>query len=311
MILDEKLFINESNSKRLTYNEFVDYLDSIDNGYHAFSKVSGEMGSGYRYVLSNKLTQEQKDYLAQYSNVQIGDAKYKYAPEIKYDTVILLDRMSKTSLVKEEYDEDFFYTYEAIRHGESVPNRKYSGDFENEEDAVELAKDDEYDEVVRYTYDFISDNFDDYYGIPPRRIDTIWTKESGYINEDIVKTSKGKWVNKGKEGTHGEFKTKKAARAQQKAMYAQGWKGESLDESKGVIRKYKGYTLHDTGDSITITDPHGKTVGTERTEIGAEGLIDELVDSKDIKENIDSNTAEYTRSGMLIVPDSWKEGWDD
>ena len=513
MILDEKLFINESNSKRLTYNEFVDYLDSIDNGYHAFSKVSGEMGSGYRYTLSNKLTQEQKDYLAQYSNVRIGDAKYKYAPEIKYDTVILLNRMPKTNPVKEDYDEDFFYTYEAIRHGESAPNRKYSGDFENEEEAVELAKDDGYDEVIRYTYDFISDNFDDYWRMLPRRTDTIWTKESGYINEDIVKTSKGKWVNKGKEGTHGEFSTKKKAREQQKAMFAQGFKGESLKEeygphknepyceeiaddlengrwigetyngtsweltingyssdefspafaeylarevsypvrdghlsyrdldliinkhdllgdsnkyipdlvkigfdretidewlkipsqdeeieiwvdydldfsvddwkinesldesidrdsiesdfenitnmsdarerlkkykidlikkdnrnyilrkdgkeytfyvldnpnevradlvkavyklidskrdssiteSKGVIRKYKGYTLHDTRDSITITDPHGETVGTERTESGAEGLIDSLVGDKNLKESIGSDIAEYQK----------------
>ena len=33
------------------------------------------------------------------------------------------------------------------------------------------------------------------------------------IQEDIVKNSKGKWVNKGEEGTHGEFNTKKEADA--------------------------------------------------------------------------------------------------
>lgn len=509
--LEESL--NEKKSNRLTYHEFVDYLDSINNGYTGFAKVTGNKGSGYRYTLSNKLTREQHDYLAQYDNVDFGTSQYKYAPEIKNDTVILLDRMPKTSLMKEDYDEDFFYTYEAIRHGESDPNRKYSGDFEDEDEAIELAEDDEYDEVVRYTYDFISDNFDDYWGMPPRRTDTVWTKESGYINEDIVKTSKGKWVNKGKEGTHGEFSTKKKAREQQKAMFAQGFKGESLKEeygphknepyceeiaddlengrwigetyngtsweltingyssdefspafaeylarevsypvrdghlsyrdldliinkhdllgdsnkyipdlvkigfdretidewlkipsqdeeieiwvdydldfsvddwkinesldesidrdsiesdfenitnmsdarerlkkykidlikkdnrnyilrkdgkgytfyvldnpnevrkdlvkavykltsskrdssiteSKGVIRKYKGYTLHDTGDSITITDPHGKTVGTERTEIGAEGLVDDLVNDKNMKENIGSDIAEYQK----------------
>lgn len=375
--LEESL--NEKKSNRLTYHEFVDYLDSIDNGYTGFAKVTGNKGSGYRYTLSNKLTREQHDYLAQYDNVDFGTAQYRYAPEIKHDTVILLDRMSKTSPMKENYDEDFFYTYEAIRHGESDPNRKYSGNFENSFDAIELAEDEGYDEVVRYTYDFISDNFDDYWGMPPRRIDTIWTRKNDYLNEDIVKTSKGKWVNKGKEGTHGEFTTKKKAREQQKAMFASGWKGESLEESadrdsiesdfeditnmsdarerlkkynidlikkdnrnyvlrkdgkeytfyvldnpdevrkdlvkavykltsgnsaikdnsitesKGVIRKYKGYTLHDTGDSITITDPHGKTVGTERTEIGAEGLIDDLVVGKDIKENIGSDIAEYQK----------------
>ena len=50
------------------------------------------------------------------------------------------------------------------------------------------------------------------------------------IKEDTVKKD-GKWVNKGKEGTHGEFKTKKAADAQRKAIFANGYKSESLKES--------------------------------------------------------------------------------
>ena len=49
------------------------------------------------------------------------------------------------------------------------------------------------------------------------------------LQEDTVKNSKGKWVNKGEEGTHGEFDTKKEADAQRKAMYANGYK-ESLTE---------------------------------------------------------------------------------
>lgn len=51
------------------------------------------------------------------------------------------------------------------------------------------------------------------------------------LNEDTIKTSKGKWVNKGEEGTHGTFDTKKEADAQRKAMFASGWKGESITES--------------------------------------------------------------------------------
>lgn len=49
------------------------------------------------------------------------------------------------------------------------------------------------------------------------------------LTEDTVKQN-GKWVNKGKEGTHGKFKTKKAADDQRKAMFRNGYKGESLDE---------------------------------------------------------------------------------
>lgn len=48
------------------------------------------------------------------------------------------------------------------------------------------------------------------------------------LKEDTVKQN-GKWVNKGKEGTHGKFRTKKEANAQRKAMFAQGFK-ESLTE---------------------------------------------------------------------------------
>ena len=49
------------------------------------------------------------------------------------------------------------------------------------------------------------------------------------LNEDTVKQG-DKWVNKGKEGTHGKFKTKKAADAQRKAMFANGYH-ENLDEA--------------------------------------------------------------------------------
>ena len=39
------------------------------------------------------------------------------------------------------------------------------------------------------------------------------------LHEDTIKNSKGKWVNKGEEGTHGEFRTKKAADAQRRAIW--------------------------------------------------------------------------------------------
>ena len=49
------------------------------------------------------------------------------------------------------------------------------------------------------------------------------------LTEDTIKQN-GKWVNKGSEGTHGKFRTKKAADAQRKAMYSRGFKSESLNE---------------------------------------------------------------------------------
>lgn len=54
--------------------------------------------------------------------------------------------------------------------------------------------------------------------------------ELNKLTESTIKQN-GKWVNKGEDGTHGTFKTKKAADAQRKAMFAQGYKAEELEES--------------------------------------------------------------------------------
>ena len=51
-----------------------------------------------------------------------------------------------------------------------------------------------------------------------------YLNHSKNLSEDTIKQN-GKWVNKGKEGTHGTFKTKKEADAQRKAMFAHNFKG--------------------------------------------------------------------------------------
>ena len=53
------------------------------------------------------------------------------------------------------------------------------------------------------------------------------------LKEDIKKLPNGKWANVGKDGKadSGKFKTKKEATSQMKAMYANGYKGESLEEA--------------------------------------------------------------------------------
>lgn len=53
------------------------------------------------------------------------------------------------------------------------------------------------------------------------------------LEEDTVKVKDHKWTNKGAEGTHGNFTTKKAADAQRKAMFANGYH-ESLEEGLSV-----------------------------------------------------------------------------
>ena len=72
------------------------------------------------------------------------------------------------------------------------------------------------------------------------------------INEDPVKRD-GKWVNIGREGTHGEFRTKKQADAQRKAMFARGYKEDMSNEryteieTKEVLDSngfYTNYTMY-------------------------------------------------------------------
>ena len=74
------------------------------------------------------------------------------------------------------------------------------------------------------------------------------------LNEDTIKQD-NKWVNKGKAGTHGTFKTKKAADAQRKAMFASGYKGESLEEDldePDITLEEDDYTLDEKTGSISV-----------------------------------------------------------
>ena len=87
---------------------------------------------------------------------------------------------------------------------------------------------------------------------------TIHTrKQDESLEEDTVKTSDGKWTNKGKEGTHGKFKTKKQADSQRKAMFANGYK-ESLSENFRSAHtdelESKSVTDLKPGDIVYITN---------------------------------------------------------
>lgn len=57
------------------------------------------------------------------------------------------------------------------------------------------------------------------------------------LKEDTVKQGNG-WVNKGKEGAHGKFKTKKGADAQRRAMFANGYK-ESMNMKKRMNEDFR------------------------------------------------------------------------
>ena len=71
------------------------------------------------------------------------------------------------------------------------------------------------------------------------------------LNEDTVKQD-GKWVNKGKEGTHGEFDTKKEADAQRKAMFARGHQVKNGSVGEQELTELFGKNKSNASDPITI-----------------------------------------------------------
>ena len=75
--------------------------------------------------------------------------------------------------------------------------------------------------------------------------------ESKKVCEDTVKQG-NKWVNKGKDGTHGTFKTKKAADAQRRAMFANKGKKSTFGESFKV-----GDTFTNAGEEWEILRSEG------------------------------------------------------
>lgn len=74
------------------------------------------------------------------------------------------------------------------------------------------------------------------------------------LTEDTIKQG-NKWVNKGKDGTHGEFKTKKAAEDQRKAMFANGF-SESLTEDIDDLDKATPYMLRNDGNFKNVSPIH-------------------------------------------------------
>lgn len=121
--------------------------------------------------------------------------------------------------------------------------------------------------------------------------------------EDTVKQGNS-WVNKGKEGTHGKFKTKKAADAQRKAMFANGYTAnEEVIKGQFVLNdKQKNFILYNLFD-----DPDSYDVNSEWV-ISSDKTLDPVRNESDDKafpyvliidgKFVDALTPEYVGSIM-------------
>lgn len=114
--------------------------------------------------------------------------------------------------------------------------------------------------------------------------------ESKAVKEDTVKQD-GKWVNKGSEGTHGKFNTKKAADAQRKAMFANGYKESAEDDKinnkprKFVLKTPNGYVAMN-GNAINFVKKPSEALqfleGKEESGIVHLSNIEKILDTMGI-----------------------------
>lgn len=74
------------------------FIDIINNDikYFASQRVKNADGvKGTRFILDVPLTEAQKSALKGYKNIIYSTCYYKYAPEIKHNTLVVLDRCIK------------------------------------------------------------------------------------------------------------------------------------------------------------------------------------------------------------------------
>ena len=138
------------------------------------------------------------------------------------------------------------------------------------------------------------------------------------LQEDTEKQGEH-WVNKGSEGTHGKFRTKKAADAQRKAMFANGYKAESLKESCNIdqCQKWVDYDMDkyhrisdDTMEKIkssgysVVKDQYGyyEVIADRKDESMTESIEDITIDTGDQEIVVSTRDKEEKIEDEMIVP---------
>lgn len=127
-----------------------------------------------------------------------------------------------------DYEDDYYIVSELDNEGDPIEELKQ---FTEKDSAIEYADSLNIPACVQYIYydEEVEREEDDiiYYNKKAKEMEL---DES--LKEDVKKLPDGKYANVGKDGKadSGKFKTKKEADAQRKAMFANGYKGESLQE---------------------------------------------------------------------------------
>lgn len=130
---------------------------------------------------------------------------------------------------------------------------------------------------------------------------TLELKDNESLEEDTVQKSNGKWTNRGDDGTeHGEFDTKAEADAQRKAMFASGYKGESLEDKSlsemGAVNKARKIPEHNDYNPTIPLDVFRTMMKSKNPEVikGALSAVEDDISADLSNGNLDEDsTVEY------------------
>lgn len=241
MILNERLFENTSSNedKELSIEDMFKYLKEYPQYNHQYTRpvkynnlgLSHEQVDEFFEFLNDEYDGldefwNQNAYLAQniYQEGRIGG--HLVLDSDILEPMIFDDEQSVSDMVEHNLEDNYDPNNDDGTYDERQKQTAREEIEEEIKDSYITLKD--FDDRVNELIDNLKATLD-------ARIEN--KADNDDLDEDIKKTKSGKWVNVGKEGTHGEFTTKKAAREQQKAMFAQGFKGEALSINEGLSSK--------------------------------------------------------------------------
>jgi len=226
--LDEKLILDEGITPKLQLTE--------DMGASTLSDG--------REIMANGWTTSTRTYVTEHCEVEVGyrreEGKYKWLnrpwQRFRYE-VAFKEAMIKLGFDRADIDNATKNAYdlrEAVKNFAEIYNDRNSKSVD-ESIGKDLTK---YQMRVDYDLERDGDISDKTWELLRKEGLTVVKDRYGYwevivkepIHEDTVKQG-SKWVNKGEEGTHGTFRTKKEADAQRKSMFANGYKESKLTEA--------------------------------------------------------------------------------
>ena len=216
-------------------------LETFDEQMDFLAKDEQEAIDGYDKVIALVDDEHVKEQLEHILDEE--KAHKKFLEDVKKDKTLVYshdeheeepkeDKIDDVEVIDDiDFDDDFGF-------GESLNERKSLKKLPTEV-TIKDVDIDNIDDIEDFIMDYLDKNisskvgFEGFeYDVEGKDIlvyDIMWDMDyDESLEEDTIKKG-NKWVNKGKEGTHGEFKTKKEADAQRKAMFANGYH-EELEE---------------------------------------------------------------------------------